>query len=42
MKMQKKKCLLILPRNIFPVIGGYSNHRKNFVGINSLAVIGQL
>jgi glycosyltransferase involved in cell wall biosynthesis len=31
--MGKKKCLLILPRNIFPVVSGYSNHRKNAVGI---------
>ena len=32
-KMNKKKCLLILPRNIFPVVSGYSNHRKNAVEI---------
>jgi glycosyltransferase involved in cell wall biosynthesis len=31
--MCKKKCLLILPRNIFPVVGGYSNHRKNAIEI---------
>jgi glycosyltransferase involved in cell wall biosynthesis len=29
----KKKCLLILPRNIFPVVGGYSNHKKNVIEI---------
>jgi glycosyltransferase involved in cell wall biosynthesis len=31
--MNKEKCLLILPRNIFPVVGGYSNHRKNAIEI---------
>jgi glycosyltransferase involved in cell wall biosynthesis len=31
--MCKKKCLLILPRNIFPVVSGYSHHRKNAIEI---------
>ncbi|MDR1022895.1 MAG: glycosyltransferase [Prevotellaceae bacterium] len=29
----KKQCLLILPRKIFPVVGGYANHRKNLIEI---------
>jgi glycosyltransferase involved in cell wall biosynthesis len=31
--MHKKRCLLILPRNLFPLVGGYSNHRKNAIEI---------
>jgi glycosyltransferase involved in cell wall biosynthesis len=29
----KKKCLLILPRNIFPVVYGYAIHKKNLIEI---------
>jgi glycosyltransferase involved in cell wall biosynthesis len=29
----KKRCLLILPRKIFPVVSGYANHRKNLIEI---------
>jgi glycosyltransferase involved in cell wall biosynthesis len=30
---QKKQCLLILPRKIFPVVSGYANYRKNLIEI---------
>jgi glycosyltransferase involved in cell wall biosynthesis len=29
----KEHCLLILPRKIFPLVGGYANHRKNLIEI---------
>lgn len=29
----KKKCLILLPRKIFPLIGGYANYRKNLIEI---------
>jgi glycosyltransferase involved in cell wall biosynthesis len=33
MTNRKKQCLLILPRKIFPVVGGYENNRKNLIEI---------
>jgi glycosyltransferase involved in cell wall biosynthesis len=30
---RKEHCLLILPRKIFPVVGGYANYRKNLIEI---------
>ena len=32
----KKKCLLILPRPIFPIVSGYSNHRSEAVKMLSV------
>jgi glycosyltransferase involved in cell wall biosynthesis len=29
----KKKCLLVVPRNIFPIVSGYSKHRKYTIEI---------
>jgi glycosyltransferase involved in cell wall biosynthesis len=31
--MKRKNCLLILPRNIFPVVYGYAIHKKNLIEI---------
>ena len=30
---RKNRCLIILPRKIFPLIGGYANYRKNLIEI---------